>query len=145
MRYTWLPKRGYEIHTIAREGIWLFCFTMKEYEFIPGSNQPISTWDSIEVQGDITYNTTMGEWDMAYTYIWYIPWESLNETNSYPTKPKAEWYMRWHHWIQLCIDDCWMWNCFILFHWRMDRQMDWRYQVHYLSASLSYAVDNNLY
>ena len=40
----------YEIHIFAQEGIWLFCIQKKEYEFMPGSKQPISTLDSIKVQ-----------------------------------------------------------------------------------------------
>ena len=36
--------------------------------------------------------------------------------------------------MELCFTDAWT-----------DRRMDGRNQVHYLSASLSYAVDNNLY
>ncbi len=57
MRCTSLPERGYEIHIITQEGIWLFfCISKKEYEFMPGSKQPISKWDSIKVQDKRYYH-----------------------------------------------------------------------------------------
>ena len=42
--YTSWPKKGYDF----------LCISKKEYEFMLGSQQPISMWDSIKVQ-DKTY------------------------------------------------------------------------------------------
>ncbi len=37
-------------YKILESGWLFFCISKKEYEFMPGSKQPISTWDSIKVQ-----------------------------------------------------------------------------------------------
>ena len=47
-------------HTSSREkGYDFLCISKKEYEFMPGSQQPISTWDSIKVPDKKAYRLGM--------------------------------------------------------------------------------------